>query len=95
MAPSTKPKEFMLIAVTKKLGIKPIALIPKFKRSNKINLIVVLIKEMSVIDSFTDTKPPIIMNFSIYIVSYIYIVPLSSFRNFFKGHSIYLNKRTI
>lgn len=51
----------MLIAVTKKLGIKPIAPIPKFKKNNSINLIVVLIKEMSVIDSFTDFKPPIIM----------------------------------
>ena len=61
MKPSARPKEFMLIAVTIKLGIKPIAPMPRFKKSNKINLIVVLIKVMSVIDSFKDYKPPMIM----------------------------------
>ena len=39
MEPNNRPKESMLSAVIKKLGIKPIAPIAKFNRSNKINSI--------------------------------------------------------
>lgn len=63
MDPNSKPKESMLSAVIKKLGIKPIAPIAKFNRSNKINSLAVLSTGINCIDSFTGYIAPIVCFF--------------------------------
>lgn len=60
MVPNIKPRELMLIAVTKKLGTNPIAPIPKFKMSSKMNSSAMQSNGISCIDSFTGFKPPIV-----------------------------------